>query len=231
MSYLSRRDIDDLKSSIDKLVYKTIGNNDSSVVRMAVDCLSSGYDKRKTADKLGSYLDSKKASRLAEKIFDLVEDHKSSHRSKKRSHEDERDRDSKRSKTSSSRHDTEKSRNKPGEVVEKKLYEPPPNKNNVSIANLNIPPPSIYGIPMGLLNRGDADKARKIAQLQAQIKSKLSSGILGNVIQIPLQPNKPTPLILDEDGRTIDKSGKTVQLTHVTPTLKANMRALKTRSI
>lgn len=29
-----------------------------------------------------------------------------------------------------------------------------------------VPPSSIYGIPMGLLNRGDADKARKIAQLQ-----------------------------------------------------------------
>ncbi|KAK9878981.1 hypothetical protein WA026_003799 [Henosepilachna vigintioctopunctata] len=80
---------------------------------------------------------------------------------------------------------------------------------------------------MGLLNRGEADKARKIAQLQAQIKSKLSTGILGNVIQIPVPLNKPTPLILDEEGRTVDKSGKAVQLTHVVPTLKANIRAQK----
>ncbi|KAJ8971747.1 hypothetical protein NQ314_000563 [Rhamnusium bicolor] len=214
MSYLSRRDIDDLKPSIDKVVYKTLGTSDSSVVRTAADCLSSGYDKRKTADKLSSYLDSKKASRLAEKIFDLVDDYRSSHRSKKRSYDDERERDTKRTKTTSSRHDNKDSDRPRGknEVIEKKLYEPPHNKNNVSIANLNIPPPN---------------KARKIAQLQAQIKSKLSSGILGNVIQIPLQPNKPTPLILDEDGRTVDKSGKAVQLTHVAPTLKANMRALK----
>lgn len=228
MSYLSRREIDDLKPSIDKVVFKTLGNSDSSVLRTAVDCISSGYDKRKTADKLGSYLDSKKAYRLAEKLFDLIEDYRSSHRSKKRSHDEERDRDLKRPKTGSRYEGKESDRPRgKNESGEKKLYEPPPSKNNVSIANLNIPPPSIYGIPMGLLNRGDADKARKIAQLQAQIKSKLSSGILGNAIQIPLQPNKPTPLILDEDGRTVDKSGKAVQLTHVAPTLKANMRALK----
>lgn len=222
MSYLSRRDLDELKSPIDKLVYKTLGTSDSSVVRTAVDCLSNGYDRRRTADKLSSYLDSKKAGRLTEKIFDLVEDHRSIHRSKKRSHDEDRDRDSKRSKTSRfDERDTDEKK------PDKKAPLPPPSKNNVSIANLSIPPPSIYGIPMGLLNRGDADKARKIAQLQAQIKSKISSGILGNVIQIPIQPNKPTPLILDEDGRTIDKSGKAVQLTHITPTLKANMRAMR----
>ncbi|KAG5864849.1 U4/U6 small nuclear ribonucleoprotein Prp3, partial [Gonioctena quinquepunctata] len=216
------RDVDDLKPTLEKLIYKTLGNNDSSVARTAADCVSSGYDRKKIADKLGVYLDSKKANRLAEKIYDIVEDYKSSHRPKKRSHVDERERESKRSKNES-RIDNKDS-DKPKPDAEKKL---PPSSKNVSIANLNIPPPSIYGIPMGLLNRGDADKARKIAQLQAQIKNKLSTGILGNVIQIPLAQNKPAPLILDEDGRTIDKSGKAVQLTHVTPTLKANMRALR----
>ncbi|XP_017779083.1 PREDICTED: U4/U6 small nuclear ribonucleoprotein Prp3 isoform X2 [Nicrophorus vespilloides] len=96
-----------------------------------------------------------------------------------------------------------------------------------NLPNIPVPPASIYGIPMGLLNRGDADKARKIAQLQAQIKNKLSTGILGSVvIPVPV-PDKPTPLILDEDGRTVDKTGKAVQLTHVAPTLKANIRAQK----
>lgn len=32
--------------------------------------------------------------------------------------------------------------------------------------------------------------------------------------------NKPTPLILDEKGRTVDASGKEVELTHRMPTLK-----------
>lgn len=234
MSYLSRREVDELKPSIDKAVYKLLGTNDSSVVNTAVHCLDSGYDKRKTSDKLGSYLDSKKASKLAEKLFDLVEDYKAAHRSKKRSYDEPRDRDIKRPKPSrfddkDSKYD-DRSRSKPPDPEKKeddrKMFAPP-HKKNVNISNISIPTPSIYGIPMGLLNRGDADKARKIAQLQAQIKSKLSSGILANVIQIPAVPTKPTPLILDEDGRTVDRSGKAVQLTHVVPTLKANIRALK----
>lgn len=224
MSYLSRRDIDDLKTPINKVVHKVLGSSDSSVLRTATDCLSKGYDRRKITDKLTSYIDSKKASRLAEKLIDLVEDFKNSHQSKKRAHEDDREKDTKYQKTS--RFDV-KENEKKGERVDKRESVSFGNKNNVSIANLNIPPPSIYGIPMGLLNRGDADKARKIAQLQAQIKSKLSTGILGNAIQIALPTNKPTPLILDEDGRTVDKTGKAVQLSHVTPTLKANMRAMK----
>lgn len=244
MSYLSRKDIDELKPSIDKAVYKVVGSSDTALVSTAVHCLNSGYDKRKTTDKLSSYVDSKKASKLAEKIFDLVENIRA-YRSKKRSHDDSRDRDSRRSKAS--RHETERdtkseidksklSSSKIKEMMEnaqkeieerKKSLDSLPSKNHVNIANLPIPTPSIYGIPMGLLNRGEADKARKIAQLQAQIKSKLSSGILANVIQIPVVPDKPTPLILDEEGRTVDKSGKAVQLTHIAPTLKANIRAQK----
>ncbi|NXX64475.1 PRPF3 protein, partial [Spizella passerina] len=38
---------------------------------------------------------------------------------------------------------------------------------------------------------------------------------------------KPTPLILDEQGRTVDASGKEIELTHRMPTLKANIRAVK----
>ncbi|RZC40383.1 U4/U6 small nuclear ribonucleoprotein Prp3 [Asbolus verrucosus] len=241
MSYLSRREVEDLKPSIDKAVYKLLGSSDSSLVSTAVHCLNSGYDKRKTTDKLSSYVDSKKAARLAEKIFDLVEDYHSSHRSKKRSYDDSRDRDSKRSKSRhdndrDGKYDSDRNKSKSSEIMEsaqkqieerKRVLDGPIGKNNLNISNLNIPQPSIYGIPMGLLNRGDADKARKIAQLQAQIKSKLSSGILANAIQIPVVPNKPTPLILDDEGRTVDKTGKAVQLTHVVPTLKANIRAQK----
>lgn len=75
----------------------------------------------------------------------------------------------------------------------------------------------------GLLSKTDSDKARKLAALQAQIRNKLNSGILSNVSV----PDKPTPLILDESGRTVDITGKEVQLTQVVPTLKANIRAKK----
>lgn len=75
----------------------------------------------------------------------------------------------------------------------------------------------------GLLSKTDSDKARKIAALQAQIRNKLNSGLLANMNV----PDKPTPLILDESGRTVDITGKEVQLTQVVPTLKANIRAKK----
>lgn len=38
--------------------------------------------------------------------------------------------------------------------------------------------------------------------------------------------SKPTPLILDELGRTVDASGKEVELTHRMPTLKGNMQRI-----
>ena len=73
----------------------------------------------------------------------------------------------------------------------------------------------------------DMDKAKKIAELQAQIRAKLS-GSLANLIQPPAPvPDRPKPLILDEDGRTIDKSGRTINIPTLTPTLKANIRAQK----
>lgn len=240
MSYLSRKEVDDLKPAIDKAVIKLLGDNDSSLVSTAIYCLNSGYDKRKTADKLSSYVDSKRATRLSEKIFDLVDDARSSYKSRKRSRsrDREKERDSKRNKNArnyDSDRETDKVKLSSSKIKEmmqnaqkqieerKKTLDTLPSKQDSP-----IPPSSIYGIPMGLLNRGDADKARKIAQLQAQIKTKLSTGILGNVIiHVPTAPEKPTPLILDDEGRTVDKTGKAVQLTHIAPTLKANIRAKK----
>ncbi|XP_053288158.1 U4/U6 small nuclear ribonucleoprotein Prp3 [Pleuronectes platessa] len=95
------------------------------------------------------------------------------------------------------------------------------------------------------------EKARKAAELQARIQSQLAlkPGILGalgntgphnlvalaNLHAMGIAPpkveikevNKPTPLILDDLGRTVDASGKEVELTHRMPTLKANIRAVK----
>uniref|UniRef100_A0A8C2WMH6 U4/U6 small nuclear ribonucleoprotein Prp3 n=1 Tax=Cyclopterus lumpus TaxID=8103 RepID=A0A8C2WMH6_CYCLU len=101
------------------------------------------------------------------------------------------------------------------------------------------------------------EKARKAAELQARIQSQLAMkpGILGalgnagphNLVALAnlhamgitassvspyrkveiREVNKPTPLILDDKGRTVDASGKEVELTHRMPTLKANIRAVK----
>ncbi|RVE62843.1 hypothetical protein OJAV_G00160110 [Oryzias javanicus] len=96
------------------------------------------------------------------------------------------------------------------------------------------------------------EKARKAAELQARIQSQLSvkpgiMGVLGNTgphnlvalanlhamgiappkVEIK-EVNKPKPpLILDDKGRTVDATGKEIELTHRMPTLKANIRAVK----
>lgn len=94
------------------------------------------------------------------------------------------------------------------------------------------------------------EKAKKAAELQARIQSQLAMkpGILGSLatgntnlvalanlhamgIALPKVESrdvmKPSPLILDELGRTVDASGKEIELTHRMPTLKANIRAVK----
>ncbi|XP_061109847.1 U4/U6 small nuclear ribonucleoprotein Prp3-like isoform X1 [Conger conger] len=94
------------------------------------------------------------------------------------------------------------------------------------------------------------EKARKAAELQARIQSQLAQRpatlgpvlggahnlvALANLHAMGIAPprvearevTKPTPLILDELGRTVDAAGKEVELTHRMPTLKANIRAVK----
>lgn len=87
------------------------------------------------------------------------------------------------------------------------------------------------------------ERARKIAELTAQIQSKLATPTLANLnitipksITTPVGANasvgasnepKPGPLILNSEGRTVDATGKEILLPQYTPTLKANIRAKK----
>ena len=68
------------------------------------------------------------------------------------------------------------------------------------------------------LSTAESTKVDSIAELQARIKSRLE--------KLPM-PAGPTPVILDDKGRTVDAAGQEIHLpTHV-PTLKANLRAKK----
>lgn len=46
----------------------------------------------------------------------------------------------------------------------------------------------------------------------------------------PREVSKPTPLILDELGRTVDASGKEIELTHRMPTLKGNTQDISIKA-
>lgn len=90
------------------------------------------------------------------------------------------------------------------------------------------------------------ERTRKIAELQAQIQSRIATSKiaslslpkpiapLGVVPPIPaakatngLDEPKPGPLLLNAEGRTVDATGKEIMLPQYTPTLKANIRAKK----
>nr|CAD7593767.1 unnamed protein product [Timema genevievae] len=341
MATLSKKDIEDIKPYVDKAVQKFLGFSEQSLVTVAMSCLASGYDKKKTATlrnpmvqslprvnvklemaslksetvtpekwcayiehiikeedrmwtldgladnvdhtaintgdeedrlcllagKLSSLLDEKKAARLTEKIFELAEEGKVPHRpapSKKRQHEtmmlDDNEAEAKKARL---RFEAEQmvffpsGSPSPGQLTAIQIKEMMANAQKMieerkralnALRADEAPPvravtfrnndavvirPSLFGppppptIPM-LIQRGDSDKARKIAALQAQIQSKLTTGVLNNIPQIrPFVQDKPAPLILNKEGRTVDVSGKEVQLSHPTPTLKANIRAKK----
>ncbi|XP_013111775.2 U4/U6 small nuclear ribonucleoprotein Prp3 [Stomoxys calcitrans] len=98
------------------------------------------------------------------------------------------------------------------------------------LASLQHPPTApLINQSLAKVTSDTDEKAKKIAELQAQIRAKLS-GSLGSLIT-PIVPaattERPKPLILDEEGRTIDKSGRAINIPTVTPTLKANIRAKK----
>ncbi|XP_015790431.1 U4/U6 small nuclear ribonucleoprotein Prp3-like isoform X2 [Tetranychus urticae] len=80
----------------------------------------------------------------------------------------------------------------------------------------------------------DEIKARIQAQLASRIaalsQTLAASDLLrrtSTIVPGTKTVSKPATLILDHEGRTVDITGKEVQLTHRMPTLKANIRAQK----
>ncbi|KAM7281945.1 guanylate cyclase 32E [Ixodes scapularis] len=88
---LSRKDVEELKPWIDRTVEKFLGFNEPTLVTAAVSCLSNGYDKRKTTDKLSSLLDDAKAAKLSEQLFETIEDLKVKQKMKKKKEDDSAD--------------------------------------------------------------------------------------------------------------------------------------------
>jgi len=83
-------------------------------------------------------------------------------------------------------------------------------------------------------------KKLKLERLKAKIGDNLAKVGMGNALDAtqiilqnmakppePKENNTPKPLILDDEGRTIDSSGQLIHLQSRVPTLKANIRAKK----
>lgn len=244
---LSRSQIEDIKPDLEKITARVVGTVDDKIMSIFERGLHNGYDKEKFVKKFSSVVEEKKALKLVDKLESVLEYSKESLRSKKRSLDDDDGRDSKKIKTS---HEEEPSNGSESispsvnltssqiklmmENAQRQIEE---RKKKLESVKINTQQPT----PANVLDMSTDERQRKIAELQKQIQAKLS-GTLGMssipptsqsaaaaaAALIPGKPiDKPRPLILDAEGRTVDTSGREINIQTLTPTLKANIRAKK----
>ncbi|NXW51207.1 PRPF3 protein, partial [Nyctiprogne leucopyga] len=241
---LSKRELDELKPWIEKTVKRVLGFSEPTVVTAALNCVGKGMDKKKAADHLKPFLDDS-TLRFVDKLFEAVEEGRSSRHSKSNS-----DRTRKRELKDVFGDDSEVSKESSG--VKKRRI---PRFEEVEDEPEVIPgPPSESP---GMLTKLQIKQMMEAATRQIEERKKqlsfispptppfqpkpfsdsfelmLSSCFNPSLSCLPTRKvelkdqTKPTPLILDEQGRTVDATGKEIELTHRMPTLKANIRAVK----
>ena len=64
----------------------------------------------------------------------------------------------------------------------------------------------------------------RLSKLTTQVPAVSLAAAAGG---LPAAVDRPTAVILDDKGRTVDDKGQEIQLVHLAPTLKANLRAKK----
>ncbi|XP_022081953.1 U4/U6 small nuclear ribonucleoprotein Prp3-like [Acanthaster planci] len=261
---LSKRDLEELRPTVDDIVRKVLGFSEPSVTIAALNCVGKGMTKVKTVDLLKPLIE-ESAPKFVEKLFEAIERSQSSrdeHRAKKRSLRDDEGIDIK-AKKSKSRFDS-------GNVVDgeppaAEQWTPQQIKEMMASARMQImakrdqlptkpqpqaplitptPTPTPPAASQVLMNEA-LDKARRAAEIQSRIQASMATAGLGQLVlqqalagvnmkqaermqagdRPPAPVSKPTPLILNEKGVTVDAAGKEITLTHRVPTLKANIRA------
>lgn len=236
MSHFSQREIESLRPELERMVSEKVSDNHSDVLTTLEKCLYSGYDRKRATEKLSHWLDSKKASRLYDKLEDLIERRKNSSKLSKRVNDDIDDKVTKKIRTGYEPNDVPAPTSAaPLAVISSPTSVAADAKSLTSqqicmmMANAQREIEERKKALSSLKSKDpanieDVERARKIAMLQAQIKAKLSGAF--SAIIPPVQ-EKPKPLILDDQGRTVDNSGRAISIPTLAPTLKANIRAKK----
>lgn len=241
MAHLTQREIELLRPDLERIIDK--GDSHTDVISTLEKCLSNGCDRKRTTEKLGHWIDSKKASRLYDKVQDIIDERKSV-TNLKRVLDGNDDKVTKKMRTSIEVNEMHAAVKAAVPTVPASVATPLPTSMAPSTDNSSL---TSQQITMMMANaqreieerknvsalkskdQEDVERAKKIAMLQAQIKAKLS-GTLSAFIPPPAQ-EKPKPLILDEQGRrTVDNSGRAISIPTLAPTLKANIRAKKKES-
>lgn len=234
MSQLSQRDIESLRPELERIVSERVSDNHSDILGTLERCLYNGYDRKRTTEKLSHYIDSKKASRLYDKLEDVIAARlKSATKLSKRVNDEIDDKVTKKIRTGYETNEVSIAQPIAPIVVAPAPISVAANDTKTSqeitviMANAQREieeRKKVINTLKDSANQEDIERAKKIAMLQAQIKAKLS-GTLSAIIP-PVQ-EKPKPLILDEQGRTVDNSGRAISIPTLAPTLKANIRAKK----
>lgn len=236
---LSRNQIDEIRPDLEKISMRVVGSVDDKVMAIFERGLHHGYDKEKYFKKLASITDDKKAMKLVDKLNSLVDHSRNSPKAKKRPIEDDEGKEVKKMKTS--HEEPNGVENSSGNLTSVQIQQMMENaqrqieERKKKLESMKLGSNTQPDIGGNVLDMNVDERQRKIAELTRQIQAKLS-GALGisaaaaaaGAAGIPVKPaDKPRPLILDAEGRTVDTSGREINIQTLTPTLKANIRAKK----
>lgn len=232
---LSKSQIEQLRPDLEKITARVVGSPDDKVLSIFERGLSHGYDKEKYLKKFSSLLEEKKAMKLVDKLDNLLQlaviD---SSRSKKRSIDDDEIKDNKKLKTdhaenngSSNQISGNLTSTQIKQMMENAQRQIEERKRKLESMKGNSGDIPASAESSNVIDQNVDDRQRRIAELQRQIQAKLA-GTLGINAAVPVKPaDKPRPLILDAEGKTVDASGREINIQTLTPTLKANIRAKK----
>lgn len=228
---LSRKELAELRPDLEKVCVRVMNKVDEKVMSIFERGLSTGYDKEKFIKKFCSFMEEKKAIKLANKLETVVDYDPLTKPVKKRMFDDDDIRDAKRLKV---RHDDEGSNGASetsSTLTSSQIQQMMANaQREIEERKRKLEAIQAAQNPSNLPNMMTVDdRQRRIQELQRQIQAKLS-GIAQPPIAVKAT-DKPRPLILDQEGRTIDPSGREINIQTVTPTLKANIRAKKKETI
>ncbi|XKL59109.1 hypothetical protein PGB90_000125 [Kerria lacca] len=220
--YVPSKDLEELNPRVGNIIYKLLGYSDPSLVTVIMNCITSGHDKKRMTEKLSTLLDSDRGAKLADRVQDLIIKSSLHKMSQNKRNIENGDLEFKK-----------KLKDEENFVLNAAKPSNPLSANQIKDMMANAQKliqerKKALNVLQGSNYKEADDKKKKIEQLQAQIQSKINSGVLKTFLPPKsFTSDKPAPLILDSEGRTIDVTGKEVQLTHVVPTLKANIRARK----
>lgn len=218
---LSRSELDTIRPDLEKVCVRVMGSVEDKVMSIFERGLSSGYDKEKFIKKFCSFMEEKKAIKLANKLETVVSYDPTILKIKKRAFEGDDGSVFKRFKAEEGNGNSSAlSQSQIQQIMENTKRQIEERKRQLEMQTSGS----------SVINLTVDDRQKKIAELQRQIQAKLS-GISSVAPIIVKASDKPRPLILDHEGRTIDPSGREINIQTVTPTLKANIRAKKKETI